>query len=59
MNPGKIIPTQGLLDNLRMNPEIVPLQIDTQFDFSKEDCILRLISAMETGSAVSVKVYVS
>lgn len=36
MNPGKIIPTQGLLDNLRMNPEIVPLQIDTQFDFSKE-----------------------
>lgn len=36
MNPGKIIPTQGLLENLRMNPDVVPLKVDTQFDFSRE-----------------------
>lgn len=36
MNPGKIVPNQGLLENLRMDPSVVPLQIETQFDFSRE-----------------------
>lgn len=36
MNPGKIIATQALEENLRMSPEVTPLNIPTMYDFSKE-----------------------
>jgi len=36
MNPGKIVATQGLEENLRMSPEIHPREIQTAYDFSSE-----------------------
>lgn len=36
MNPGKIVATQDLHDNLRLSPDIIPKQIGTAYDYSRE-----------------------
>lgn len=36
MNPGKVVASQGFLDNLRLNPDTQRQKISTVFDFSKE-----------------------
>lgn len=36
MNPGKVVATQGLTENLRLDPNIHPMHVETFLDFSKE-----------------------
>lgn len=36
MNPGKVVATQGVTENLRLSPETQPMAIQTFLDFSRE-----------------------
>ncbi len=54
MNPGKVIATQGLHDNLRTDPSTRQVGLDTQFDFSRDGGIA-LAADMCNGNAMCRK----